>query len=148
MLFSILTIVALPIILGVIINTWANQRLHRIKPIFPKIGLIALGLTVAAVVALNHDQLIHLGWAIIIAVVLHNLLGLLFGYGIPRLLGVEPPICRTLAIEVAIQNSGLGMFLALKYFTPIAALPNLLFSIWHNISGAMVSAYWRRKDAN
>ncbi len=52
-----------------------------------------------------------------------------------------------MAIEVGMQNSGLAGGLAKQYFTPEAALPAAVFSVWHNLSGALVAAYWRRKKA-
>jgi len=60
------------------------------------------------------------------------------------LLGFEERICRTLAIEVGMQNSGLGVALAVKYFSAAAALPGALFSIWHNLSGSLLAGYWSR----
>jgi BASS family bile acid:Na+ symporter len=76
---------------------------------------------------------------------LHNLIGLLAGYWIPRFLGKDPITSRTLAIEVGMQNSGLSVALAIKYFSSLAALPGALFSIWHNLSGALLASYWRRR---
>ena len=63
----------------------------------------------------------------------------------PRLLGADERTCRTLAIEVGMQNSGLGVALAVKYFSAAAALPGALFSIWHNLSGSMLAAFWSRR---
>ena len=63
-----------------------------------------------------------------LAVVLHNGLGLLGGYWGGRLLGFEENVCRTLALEVGMQNSGLAAALGKIYFTPLAALPGAIFS--------------------
>ena len=68
-----------------------------------------------------------------LAVVLHNGLGLALGYGGARLMRLDPRRARTLAIEVGMQNSGLGVALAVKHFSAGAALPGALFSVWHNI---------------
>jgi BASS family bile acid:Na+ symporter len=87
-----------------------------------------------------------MGMGVALAVVLHNLSGLLFGYWIPRLMGQDQRTCRTLAIEVGMQNSGLGVALAVKYFSAAAALPGALFSIWHNLSGSMLAGYWSRRQ--
>ena len=43
------------------------------------------------------------------------------------------------------QNSGLGAALASAYFTPLAAVPSALFSVWHNISGSLLASYWASK---
>jgi BASS family bile acid:Na+ symporter len=60
-------------------------------------------------------------------------------------MGYEEKECRTLAIEVGMQNSGLAVALAIKYFSAAAALPGAIFSIWHNITGASLAYYWSRK---
>jgi BASS family bile acid:Na+ symporter len=77
---------------------------------------------------------------------LHNMLGLAGGYWLPRALGWNERICRTLAIEVGMQNSGLGVALAVKYFSAAAALPGAIFSIWHNLTGSMLAGYWSRRS--
>ncbi|MEE9551852.1 MAG: bile acid:sodium symporter, partial [Gammaproteobacteria bacterium] len=99
------------------------------------------------IVARNQANLSELTGPVIAAVILHNCLGLLGGYYIPRMLGFNMQICRTLAIEVGMQNSGLGVALADKFFIASAALPGAIFSIWHNISGSFLAGYWsRQKD--
>jgi len=78
---------------------------------------------------------------------LHNLLGLVGGYYAAKLLGYDKKICKTVAIEVGMQNSGLAVALAMKYFTPLAALPGAIFSIWHNISGSLVASFWGKENS-
>ena len=77
---------------------------------------------------------------------LHNLVGLAAGYWAARWLGYGEAECRTLSIEVGMQNSGLAATLATKYFTAAAALPGAVFSVWHNLSGASLAAHWVRGD--
>ncbi|BBE24094.1 hypothetical protein MN0502_29770 [Arthrobacter sp. MN05-02] len=81
------------------------------------------------------------------AVLLHNGLGYALGYGAARIFRLQTPARRTTAIEVGMQNSGLAAGLARTYLTPEAALPGAIFSVWHNVSGAALAAYWRRRDA-
>jgi len=82
---------------------------------------------------------------IIAAIVIHNMIGLGSAYWLCKLLKYPEITARTIAIEVGMQNSGLSVALALKYFTISSALPGALFSIWHNISGSFLAAYWRDK---
>jgi BASS family bile acid:Na+ symporter len=82
-----------------------------------------------------------------LGVVLHNGIGLLGGYWGGRLLGFDEAVCRTLAIEVGMQNSGLAATLGKLYFTPIAALPGALFSVWHNLSGSLLAGHWAGRPA-
>jgi len=84
---------------------------------------------------------------VILAVILHNGIGLFCGYWGGRLLGFSESVCRTLAIEVGMQNSGLAAQLGKTYFSVVAALPGALFSVWHNISGSLLASFWQGKPA-
>jgi bile acid:Na+ symporter, BASS family len=146
MLWSIFKIVLVPVTLGVVVNRLLGAKLIRFKPVFPLVSVIAIVVIIAIIVALNRANLSSLGVAVAVAVVLHNLLGLLLGYWIPKALGLPERLCRTLAIEVGMQNSGLGVALAVKYFSVTAALPGAIFSIWHNLSGSVLAGFWSRKN--
>ncbi len=146
MLWSIFKIVLLPVTLGVLANTLFGRHLTRVKPLFPLVSVAAIVVIIAIIVALNKNNLAAMGLAVAASVVLHNLCGLAIGYAIPRALGLDERLSRTLAIEVGMQNSGLGVALALKYFSAAAALPGALFSIWHNLSGSMLAGYWSRRE--
>ncbi len=146
MLWSVAKIVLLPVTLGVMVNTLAGDSLQRVKSLFPLLSVLAIVVIIAIVVALNQTRLASIGVTVALAVVLHNSVGLAGGYWITRLLGWEERICRTIAIEVGMQNSGLGVALAVKYFSALAAVPGALFSIWHNLSGSMLASYWSRNE--
>lgn len=146
MLWSIFKIVLLPVTLGVLVNTLFGRKLGAFKHIFPLLSVLAIVVIIAIIVALNRSNLANMGMAIALAVIMHNLLGLVGGYWLPKLLGWDERVCRTLAIEVGMQNSGLGVALAVKYFSVAAALPGALFSIWHNLTGSMLAGYWSRRN--
>lgn len=145
MLLSIFKVVLIPVTLGVALNAWLGARLARIQALFPMISMAAIILIIAIVVALNQDQLDTIGLVLVLAVILHNGGGLLSGYAIGRWLTRDECSARTLAIEVGMQNSGLAVALATQYFSAAAALPGALFSIWHNISGSALAAFWSRR---
>ncbi|MCG8030515.1 MAG: bile acid:sodium symporter family protein [Candidatus Thiodiazotropha taylori] len=146
MLWSIFKIVLLPVSLGVLVNSLYGRKLKPIKPLFPLISIVAIVLIIGIVVALNQSNIASMGMLLALAVVLHNLAGLAGGYWIARGLGWDRRISRTLAIEVGMQNSGLGVALSVKYFSAAAALPGAIFSIWHNLSGSMLASYWSRRE--
>lgn len=146
MLTSIVSIVLLPVILGTVLNSFFAQRLKIIQPVLPLLSTFSIVFIIAIIVGLNHDNLSILALPVLLAVILHNAMGLLAGYSIPWLLKYDPQICRTVCIEVAMQNSGLSVALAIKYFSITAALPGALFSIWHNISGSFLALYWRKQS--
>jgi BASS family bile acid:Na+ symporter len=147
MLISILKIVLFPVLLGVILNHFFSARITKNEPYLATIAMLLILTIIAIVVALNHDNINELGLLIIGAVMLHNTIGLVSGYAITTLFGYDEKIRRTVAIEVGMQNSGLAVALALKYYTPLSALPGAVFSIWHNISGALLASYWNRKTS-
>lgn len=145
MLISVAKIILLPVTAGMLINHWLGHRLRAVRWSFPPVSVISIVLIIAIIVAINAPQMGRLAGAVAVAVLLHNGLGLLGGYLLPRLLGWDLRTCRTLAIEVGMQNSGLGVALAVQYFSAAAALPGALFSIWHNLSGAVLAGFWARR---
>lgn len=146
MLFSLIKIVFLPVATGVALNTLFGRHLAAVKDVFPLISVAAIVFVIAIIVALNHARIADSGALAALAVVLHNFIGLGLGYLCARLLRLPTVTARTVAIEVGMQNSGLGVALALQYFSTLSALPGALFSIWHNLSGSLLAAWWRRRD--
>jgi BASS family bile acid:Na+ symporter len=144
MLIDVVKIVLIPVVLGVAVNRLLGGRLRPLQRMFPLLSVLAICLIIAIIVALNAERLATLAWTSAVAVVLHNAAGLIAGYGLARALGYGPRISRTLAIEVGMQNSGLGVALAIKHFSAAAALPGALFSVWHNLSGSLLASLWSR----
>ena len=142
MVLSMVQIVLVPVLFGVILNTLFTRHIARIKPALPWVATLAIVAVLAVIVAVNHDELALAGLSILAAIILHNLTGYAGGYAIPRLLGFDTATCRTISIEVGMQNSGLATALALQYFSAIAALPGAIFSIWHSLSGALLASWW------
>lgn len=145
MMLTVFKIIVLPVLLGVAINRYLSTVIQPIKPFLPLFAMAVIVLIIAIIVALNVEQLSQIAVAITIAIVLHNSFGLLSGYWLAKGLGYDESVCRTLAIEVGMQNSGLGVALATKYFSAMVALPSAFFSIWHNISGSLLASYWLSK---
>lgn len=142
MLLNIIQVVLVPVSLGVITNRLLGPTVARLEPVLPSLSVLAILLIIAIIVALNADRLGEVGLITVVAVILHNTLGLGGGYSLARLLGCNRRQCRTIAIEVGMQNSGLGVALALEFFSATAALPGALFSIWHNVSGSLLASWW------
>ena len=86
------------------------------------------------------------GLLILVVVILHNLLGYLTGFGVGKLLKLDSTKCRAISIEVGMQNSGLATSLAAAHFAqyPLATIPGAVFSVWHNISGAVLANFFAR----
>jgi BASS family bile acid:Na+ symporter len=145
MVMNIFKIVLIPVFAGMLINQSFRSLTSKIQPVFPVISTLAIIWIIAIIVSLNQSRITDLGPVLASAVILHNLVGLIVGYLVPRLMGLEERECRTISIETGMQNSGLSVAIAIKYFPPLAALPGALFSIWHNITGSILAGYWSRK---
>ncbi|WP_114192438.1 ketopantoate/pantoate/pantothenate transporter PanS [Edaphovirga cremea] len=145
MLLSIMQIVIIPIGAGLIIHHLFTGLVKRVEPYLPAFSMVCIVAIISAVVAGSQSFIGSVGLVVIIAVILHNTIGLLSGYWGGKLFGFDESTCRTLAIEVGMQNSGLAATLGKIYFSPLAALPGALFSVWHNLSGSLLAGYWSGK---
>jgi BASS family bile acid:Na+ symporter len=145
MFVSVLKIVLAPLLIGIALNHFARATVDRLIPCLPIVTTAAIIFIIAIIVALNHEKLAAISTLLVAAVVLHNSIGLFAGYAFAKLLKQDELSCRTIAIEVGMQNSGLAVALAVKYFSPLAALPGALFSVWHNVSGSVLATIWSRK---
>ena len=147
MLLSILWVVILPIVIGLIAKWIWPKFTEKATDYLPAISSIAISLIVAIIIGTNAGKLLAGGLMIVLVVVLHNLCGLSCGYLIGRLLKLSEPKKRAISIEVGMQNSGLASSLATIHFAayPLATIPGALFSVWHNISGAMVARIFTKR---
>ncbi|MGB1667356.1 MAG: bile acid:sodium symporter family protein [Pseudohongiellaceae bacterium] len=145
MLVSIIQIVLIPVLAGITLSHFFPELIRPLTPTLPAMSVLIILTIIAIVVALNSDSLLEVGALTLVAVVLHNLGGMCGGFYLSRLLGFDTRQSHTIAIEVGMQNSGLGVALALEFFSATAALPGALFSVWHNISGSLLASQWSRK---
>lgn len=144
MFWSIVQVVVLPILLGVVVQYLLGDRVKHGVAVLPLISVAAIVAIVAAVVAGNQARIATSGLMIFAVVVLHNGLGLLIGYGLAKMMGMSVAKRKAISIEVGMQNSGLGVALATAHFSPLAAVPSAIFSVWHNISGPLAATLFRR----
>lgn len=143
MVISIAQIVILPIIAGLLSNRFLPQVSKALFVHLPNIASALILLIIGIVVAVNANDITEVGFVLVFAVMLHNILGLAIAYAVAKVSGQTEVIARTIAIEVGMQNSGLGVALALKFFGPASALAGALFSIWHNISASLLASFWK-----
>jgi len=145
MLASLFRIVLLPVAFGVILNSLVPEFVRKLTPALAPLAVLAILTIIAIVVGINAGRLREVALAVVFATLLHNVSGLALGYAAARLMRFEPAICRTIALEVGMQNSGLATALALKFFAPVAALPGAIFSVWLNVTGAVFAAVSTRQ---
>lgn len=139
MMISIIKMVLVPIVLGIIANRFFGDFVHNAVKILPLISVIAIVLIVGGVVSVSAKRILETGALVMLVVVCHNMLGYFLGYCIGKAMKLEISKTKAIAIEVGMQNSGLATTLAVKHFTPEAAIPGAIFSVWHNISGSIAA---------
>ena len=140
--WSIVKIVLVPVLLGLLLHHFQRGLVDRLMPFLPLASAMVITLVIAGIIAVNAQSILSAGPAIFAAVIAHNILGLAAGWFAACRLRFAPPRRRALAIEIGTQNSGLATALALAHFTPAAAIAGALFSVWQNISGALLSNFW------
>jgi len=148
MLVSILWVVILPICLGFVAKRFCPKATERVVRYMPTVSSVAIAAIIALVVAANAKRLAEGGVAVFLVVILHNVCGLALGYLVAAALHLAEPKRRALCIEVGMQNSGLAASLAAAHFAayPMAAVPGAIFSVWHNVSGALVARLFARRE--
>jgi BASS family bile acid:Na+ symporter len=146
MLVSVVNVVIVPVVLGLAINYFFEKRINAVREVFPAISAAAIVIIIAVIIGTNSANLGKSGPLVLLAVILHNGLGLAGGYGVSKALRLSETEARTIAIQVGMKNSGLSVALAIKYFTATAALPGAIFSIWHNLSGAFLAGHWSKQS--
>jgi len=141
MLLSIVCVVIVPIVCGLLCQRFLPRMTRHVTPYMPAFSSVVIALVVGIIVAHNADILLSTGLLVMAVIMIHNLLGLGIGFIVGRLLHLQKPKCVALSIEVGMQNSGLASVLAKQHFAayPLAIIPGALFSVWHNISGALVA---------
>ena len=139
MFASIVQVVIIPIVAGIIINHYFNHLCKQIKPILPMVSTLAIASIIGIIVSHNAQNIISCSLLVALAVILHNLMGLAFGYTAASIMRMSPAKRTAISIEVGMQNSGLATSLATTHFAiyPMAAIPGAIFSVWHNLSGSI-----------
>ena len=145
LLLAIVNVILIPIILGFIINRFFAKMTQKLVDLLPVFSVVAICMIIATVVAHNAEKIYTCGFLVLSVVVLHNLLGYLCGFTLGSILKMEPDKIKAFSIEIGMQNSGLATSLAGTAFPMLAmaTVPGAIFSVWHNISGAILAEIYR-----
>lgn len=154
MMVDILKIVLVPVFAGLAIHTIFRRVFDTHATICSRvlstISMTGICITVVVISAVAHEALLKAGPLIIFAALIHNSFGYASGYWMTRFVGrfahLDESDARTVAIEVGMQNGGMGAALATTVLnSATAALPANIFSIWMNFSGSLLANHWRKK---
>jgi len=146
MMLDIVKVVIIPIGGGLLFNKFFKGKVHWLDKAMPILSMFGIACVIVIIVAGGRDKLIIIGPALIICAFIHNSGGYLFGYWTARLFGLVERDCRTIAIEVGMQNGGLASSLAVSMGKPgTIGLASAVFSPIMNITGSILASYWHRK---
>jgi BASS family bile acid:Na+ symporter len=145
MMQTILLIVVLPLGCGMLLRHYLGGYLDFARGVAPAVAALAIVIICSYAVAANQERITVVGGWVIAMVILLNALGYLAGWWLARWYGFDADHRLTLAVEVGMQNAGLGVALALKHFPPETALPGALFAVWCILTAAGASSWLRRR---
>jgi BASS family bile acid:Na+ symporter len=149
---STVQVVLLPVLLGLGLHHAFPRLVARVLPIAPLVSVITIALICANIIGNNASEIVTHGADLALAVGLLHLGGFALGYGFARVFGYDRIICRTVSIEVGMQNSGLGAVLAKRHFADpstgisLAAVPCAISAVAHSLIGSLAAAWWRNAD--
>ena len=147
---SILIVTIIPVAIGFALNASLNKssQFKEVKKILPGVAVIGLACIVGGVVSAHGQKIVASGIVIFAAVLLHNTLGYILGYITGLLAKFSNSKCRTVSIEVGMQNAGLATVLSAKHFPamPEAAIASAVSCVWHSISGALLAGVFNLLD--
>lgn len=146
MFFSILKMVVIPVILGLFIKTKLKNKVQSFVNVFPALSSLFIAFICGLVVALNKNSISLASWLVIGAVAFLNFWGLILGYIAGMVYNLAESQRRTLAIEVGMQNAGLGAVLSLKHFSAETALPSALFATFCVITASILAKIWSKNN--
>ncbi|MBR3654366.1 MAG: bile acid:sodium symporter family protein [Elusimicrobia bacterium] len=150
MFISIINVVIIPIVLGFIINKFFGNFTQKVITILPMVSVISICMIVASVVSHNAAKILSTGLIVFTVVILHNILGYACGFGLGKMLKFNVAKTKAVSIEIGMQNSGLATSLASTSFASLAmaTVPGAIFSVWHNISGAILANIFNHWNEN
>ncbi|MFY8001293.1 MAG: bile acid:sodium symporter family protein [Candidatus Kapaibacteriota bacterium] len=147
MLKLVFVIIAIPISLGMLVRSKAPKIADTIERPYKIFSVLFLLGMIVFVLAKNWDNFLANIPTLGPAIILQNGIGLLLGFYSGKIFGFGTKQCRTLSIEVAIQNTTLGMTVAMTFFSPESALPGAIFSLWMYVTGLALASYWAKNPA-
>ncbi len=146
MMWNIVKMIIIPIILGVLFNRFLHGKMKWLDKTMPAISMVGIAIVITIITAAGRDSLLSIGVLLIVAAIVHNTLGYVLGYWGGRLFGMDEESCRTIAIEVGMQNSGMasGIAVGMGKIATVGLAP-AVFGPWMNVTGSALANFWRRK---
>jgi len=136
----------LPILAALVFRYYARGRKGWLDKVMSLISMLGIGVIITIITAAGRDSLMAIGLALVLACLIHNMAGYFLGYWICRLLRMDEKSCRTIALEVGMQNGGLASGIALEMGkVATIGLAAAVFGPMMNVTGSSLATWWRGK---
>ena len=145
LMFTTFWIIVFPLLDGLLLRRFFKKKIESFLKYFPKLSEFFIALIIGVIFSLNNKLFATISFALLSVIFLHNILGLFIGFFVSSILKFPDDVKKTIAIEVGMQNSGLGMTLSILHFSKLVALPSAIFSLWHNLSAILLVIFWSKK---
>lgn len=140
-------VVIIPIIAGLLFHYLIRGKVKWLDRIMPLISMIGIALIIVVITAAGRESLLKVGLLLIVATLIHNVAGYILGYWSGRLFGFKEKDCRTISLEVGMQNGGLASGLALMMGgMATVGLAPAIFGPLMNITGSSLATWWHGHD--
>jgi BASS family bile acid:Na+ symporter len=149
MMLHVAEIIILPIVLGLLVNKFLSNSMKKLQSFLPKISMLGVLMMMIVIVSSGRDSLLQIGPLLFVSAMIHHTIGYLLGYWSGRFMGLDEASCRTISLEVGMQNGGLASGIALQMGKiATVGLASVIAVPWMTISGSMLSNWWRNRELN
>lgn len=149
MMLHVVQIIILPVIFGLVLNKLMRSGMKWLKTIMPIISMSGVLMMLIVIVSSGRDSLLSIGPLLFVASIIHHSTGYLLGYWSGRFVGLDEPTCRTISLEVGMQNGGLASGIAIQMGKiATVGLASAISVPWMTISGSLLANWWRNKPTN
>ena len=147
MMWSTTRIVIIPIIAGLLFNHFLRGKAKWLDAAMPLVSMVSIAIIITIITAAGREDLLKIGGLLILACLMHNVLGYVLGYGACKVMGMDQKSCRTIALEVGLQNAGLasGLALTMGKLATVGLAP-AIFGPMMNITGSGLATWWRGRE--
>ncbi|GAK07738.1 bile acid:sodium symporter family protein [Geomicrobium sp. JCM 19038] len=145
MFTMIIQVIIIPVAIGLLLRKFVPVFVDKTVTVMPLVSVVAILAIMSGAVGANADTLASAGLIAFVAVMLHNAAGLALGYAAATISKLTPSQRRAVSIEIGMQNTGLGVTLATAHLSPLAAIPSVIGTAWHNITGPIMATYWSKR---
>ncbi len=146
MMWSIVKIVIIPVVAGLVFNYFLHGKIKWLDQAMPILSMFGIAYIITIITAAGRDELLSIGLALIAAGIFHNVSGYFLGYWGCRIFRMSERDCRTIALEVGMQNGGLASGIALEMGkVATVGLAPAVFGPVMNITGSGLATFWRGK---